>query len=451
MNRMDISKENYLMVFLIGVLIITVLTKGYHYGFIGSLISVLVYNYYFAVPYHSFEVSNVTDYIFVLFFLAASLISGILSSKFQSQSEIAVQNEKTVRLLYNISKSFLNLSGISAIVNNGMNYIKNYTGYECSVSLNKDKTNLANNKYATSGFPTFFENRGEIYTLPIMNMSSQLGSFSVAGVSLPLPKEQEILIKTVVSQMALVLDRELIYNERERIKLAMESEHSKSMLLRSISHDIRTPLTGIMGASSLILESFDSLDDTNIKRLASDINEESTRLIHSIQNILDMTRISEGRLVVRKEFEAVDDLINQAVTQVSWLGKTERLKVAVPDEILLVECDGRLIVQALVNLLDNAYKHSGNDSVIELNANKERHSVIFEVSDNGPGIDSAIETTLFDEFVTLPRSVSDSGRGVGLGLSICKSIVDAHDGNISAFNKPTGGAVFQIELPCEEG
>lgn len=451
MNRIGIGKENSLMVFLIGVLIITVLTKGYYYGFIGSLISVLVYNYFLATPLYSFAVSNAKDYTFALFFLVASLISGILSSKFQSQSEIAVQNEKTIRLLYNISKSYLNLSGISSIVNHGINYIKNNTGYECSITLNPDKTSLANNKYTTSGFPTFFENRGEFYSLPIMNVSTQLGSISVAVASLPLPMEHEILIKTVASQMALVLDRELINNERERIKLAMERERSKSNLLRSISHDIRTPLTNIMGASSLINDSFESLDGANIKRLASDISEEAARLIHSVQNILDMTRISEGRLVVKKEYEAVDDLMNQAVTQVTWLGKTDRLKVAFPDEILLVECDGRLVVQALVNLLDNAYKHSGSDSMIEFKAWKENHQVVFEIQDNGPGIDSAIENSLFDEYVTLPRSSSDSGRGVGLGLSICKSIVDAHEGKISAYNKPSSGAVFRIELPCEEG
>ncbi len=451
MNNMGISKENALMVFLIGVLIITVLTKGYHYGFIGSIISMLIYNYFFINPVHTFVINNVKDYTFVLFFLVASLISGILSSKFQSQSEIATQNEKTVRLLYDISRSFLNLTGIAVIVNNGIHYIKEYTGYECSVMLKSDKSNLANNKFSTPEFPTYFENRAKVYTLPIMNLSNQLGTLSIAGADLPLSKENDILIKTVVYHMAMVLDRELIYYERERIKLAMESERAKSTLLRSISHDIRTPLTGIMGASSLILESYESLDEASLKRLASDINEESARLIHSVQNILDMTRISEGRLLVKKEFEAVDDLISQAVSQVSKLRNSNRLQVRVPNEILLVEIDGRLMVQVLVNLLDNAYKYSGNDSSIELKAFKEHNCVVFEVSDNGPGIDEEIEDNLFEEFVTLPRNISDSGRGVGLGLSICKAIVDAHDGRITAFNKPSGGAVFRIELPCEEG
>ena len=449
MSRADIGKENALMLFLIGVLLITVLTRGYLYGFIASIISVLIFNFFFTEPLHSFAISSSRDYSYLAFYLITSLISGILSSKFQNQTKLARQNEQSMRLLYDVSKSFLNLSGIAAIVNNGMNYIKEYTGYECSVILNGDKVPCAQNKYTTSAFPSYYENRSDIYTLPIMNHMNQIGSFSIADARLPLSRENDILIKTVVYQMALVLDREFIYNERAGIMMAMESERSKSVLLRSISHDIRTPLTGIMGASSLILDSYETLDDASLKRLASDINEEAARLIRSVQNILDMTRISEGRLDVKKEFEAVDDLISQAVGQITLFRNTKRLRVSVPDEILLVVTDGRLMVQVLVNLLDNAYKYSG--SSIELKAFKDRKLVIIEVSDNGPGIDKAIMDTLFDEFVTLPRNTSDSGRGMGLGLSICKAIVEAHGGKISAYNRQGGGAVFRIELPCEEG
>jgi two-component system sensor histidine kinase KdpD len=204
-----------------------------------------------------------------------------------------------------------------------------------------------------------------------------------------------------------------------------------------------------MGASSMILDSYESLDENSIKKLVSDINEESAWLFNSVQNILDMTRISEGKLTLKKEYEAVDDLINQAVMHVPRLTTTNRLHVTIPEDILLIEVDGRLIVQVLVNLLDNAYKHSGNTSLVDLIAFKEKSDVVFEVSDNGFGIDEAIKDTLFDGFITLPRNSADSNRGVGLGLSICKAIVDAHDGKITAYNKPEGGAVFRIELPYE--
>ena len=449
LNSMGIGKENTLMIFLIGVLAITVLTRGYFYGFIASIASLFIFNYFFTEPLHSFVISNVQDYILIAFFLLASLICGMLSSKFQIQTEKAKKNENTAKLLYEISKSFLNLTGTATAVKNGMYYIQKHTGYDCRVILEHEKFGGLETNFCTEHFPSDVDDK-KLYILPINDLSNDMGTISMAGVYLPLTYEEDILIKTVVYQMALVLDREFIYNERERIKLAMESEHLKSTLLRSISHDIRTPLTGIMGASSLILDSYDSLDPFSIKRLVSDINEESARLITSVQNILDMTRISEGHLVVRKEYESVDDLINQAVTHVAWFKPQDRLKVDVPEDILLVETDGRLMVQVLVNLLDNAYKHSGNEAKIVLRAFREERCVIFEVEDNGPGVDETIKNTLFDGFVTMPRNTSDSRRGVGLGLAICKAIVEAHGGKILAYNKPGGGAIFRIELPCEE-
>jgi len=447
---MGIGKENTLMIFLVGVLAITVLTKGYLYGFIASVTSLLMFNYFFTEPLHSFAISEVQDFILIALFMLASLICGTMSSNFQRQTEISKQNERTAQLLYNISESFLNLTGVPSIVKNGINYIYEYTGYPCSATLDNSKFDIKEISFTTSDYVADEYKKNKQFTLPIKGIANIFGTITLANVKYPLSDENDMLIKTVVYQMALVLDREFIYNERGRIKLAMESEHLKSTLLRSISHDIRTPLTGIIGASSLILDSYESLDGYSIKKLVSDINEESAWLFHSVQNILDMTRISEGQLIVKKEFEAVDDLINQAVTHVPLLTTTDRLHVVMPEDILLVEIDGRLMVQVLVNLLDNAYKYAGNDSMVELKAFRENEYVVFEVSDNGLGIDEAIKNSLFDGFITLPRNIVDSSRGVGLGLTICKAIVDAHGGKITASNKTDGGAVFRIKLPYDK-
>lgn len=449
LNSIGIGKENTLMVFLIGVLVVTVLTKGYYYGFIASIASLFLFNYFFTEPLHTFIISDIQDYFLIIFFLLASLICGTLSSKFQHQMQIAKENEHTARLLYEISKSFQNITGTAKAVGNGMYYIQRYTGYDCQVVLEKEKFGQAETTFCTQNYPDETDEK-RLYSLPIRDLSNLMGTITMAGVRMPITYEKDILIKTVVYQLALVLDREYIYNERERIKLEMESEHLKSTLLRSISHDIRTPLTGILGASSLIIDSLESLDEKSLKCLAADINEEAARLITSVQNILDMTRISEGHLVVKKEYEAVEDLINQAVTQVAWFSSQCQLKVHIPEDILLVESDGRLIVQLLVNLLDNAYKHSGNEAVISLRVFRDNQFVVFEVEDNGPGIDETIKNTLFESFVTMPRNVTDSGRGVGLGLAICKAITEAHDGKISVYNKPEGGAIFRVELPYEE-
>lgn len=451
LNNLGIGKENSLMIFLVGVLTISVLTTGYMYGFISSVISVMMFNYFFTEPLHSFAISNLQDYILIFFFLVASIICGTMSSKFQSQTKIARRQEKTARILYEISESFLHVTGIPNIVNNGIHYIYEYTGYPCSVILDKSKfDNQEEIVFTSPNFTSLDSNKYKIYSLPIQGLGDKIGMITLNNVKLPLSSEYDKFLKTVIYQMALVLDHEFIYNERERIKRAMEREHIKSTLLRSISHDLRTPLTGITGASAFILESFDSLQCDEIKKLISDIHEESKWLMQSIQNILNMTRISEGQLIVEKEYEAVDDLINQAVTHILQLSDSNRLRVFIPEDIILIYVDGKLIVQVLINLLTNALEHSGIDTIVELKAYKNKNVVVFQVSDNGIGIDDAIKDTLFDEFVTVPRNVADSTRGIGLGLSICKSIITAHNGIITAANNPGGGALFKIELPYEE-
>lgn len=302
-----IGKENTLMIFLVGVLAITVLTKGYVYGFIASFASLMIFNYFFTEPIHSFVIIHAQDYMLIVFFLIASMITGTLSTKFQIQTEIAKNNERTSQLLYHISESFLNLSGVQSILKKGVDYIFEHSGYRSQVVLDNKLFDDSENSY--SNFISL--DRESVYKIPIKAHSNQLGIVTIEDAHLPLSHKDDMLIKAVIFQMALVLDREFIYSERERIKLAMTSERLKSTLLRSISHDIRTPLTGIIGASGLILEEYDTLDETSIKKLVTDINEQAAWLHNSVQNILDMTRIGEGNLILKKEFESIDDLFNQ--------------------------------------------------------------------------------------------------------------------------------------------
>lgn len=445
--QMGIGKENTLMIFLVGVLAITVLTKGYVYGFIASFASLIIFNYFFTEPIHSLVIIHAQDYMLVMFFLIASMITGTLSRKFQIQTQIAKNNERTSQLLYHISESFLNLSGVQSILKKGVDYIFEHSGYRCQVVLD-------NRLFDDSEcyFSNFIESyRESVYKIPIKAHSNQLGMLIIEDVHLPLSHKDEMLIKSVVFQMALVLDREFIYSERERIKLAMTSERLKSTLLRSISHDIRTPLTGIIGASSLILDGYETLDEATVKKLVMDINEQAAWLHNSVQNILDMTRIGEGNLILKKEFESIDDLFNQTIKHIPWLTNSNQLQVFIPDEIILVEMDGRLMVQVLVNLLDNAYKHSGSESIIRLNAHPEGDKLMIDVSDNGVGIDAHIKETLFDGAIKSSREIADGSHGVGLGLNICKTVIEAHGGKINVFDNLEGGTTFRIELKIEKG
>lgn len=444
LSKIGIGKENALMVFIVGVLVVTAVTSGYIYGAIASVLSVMLFNYFFTEPLYTFFMNEAKDYVLVLFFLIASLISSSMTSKFQQQAIIAKRNERIARLLYEITKGFLYVTGTDNIVQKGINYITDYTGYQCRVKLDSSE-----NVFCSPDVTNEVYEGQEAYKIPIKGLANQLGAIEIITEKLP-PSENNMLIKAIVYQMAMILDREFIYNEREKIKVAMESEHLKSTLLRSISHDLRTPLTGIIGASELILDSFDTLDPQSIKKLVTDIKEESSWLFNSVQNILDMTMISDDRMALKRDYEAVDDLINQTLTLLPQLTSSGRLNVSVPDDIILIHVDGRLIVHVLVNLLDNAYKHSGEDSQIKLKAYFENDCVVFEIIDDGSGISPEISDKLFEGFVTLNKDIADGRRGVGLGLAICKAIVNAHTGSITATNQSAGGAVFKIVLPVEE-
>ncbi|WMJ78935.1 MULTISPECIES: DUF4118 domain-containing protein [unclassified Sedimentibacter] len=444
-NEFGIGKENTLMVFIVGVLAVTIVTRGYVYSAIASIVSVLMFNYMFTNPVHSLKISNTHDIILMMFFLIAALISSNMTSKLQYQTESSKRNEKTAKFLYEITKGFLNVTGNENIILKGIKYIKEYAGYDCCVKLNSEEK-----VYGTLG-STEYSKVDEINTMivPIKGVAKQRGEVRII-IDDALSQEKDMLIKAIVHQMAIILDREFIYEERQKIKVDIERERLKSTLLRSISHDIRTPLTSIKGASELICDNYDNLDEDNIKKLASDIFDESTWLMKTVQNILDMTRINEGKLTVKKSYEAVDDIVNQTLSLVPRLHETGRLCVKIPDDIVLVPVDGRLFVQVLVNLLDNEYKHAGESADICLSVYVEDKFVIFEVSDNGIGIEPSMLNKIFDGFVTRQKNnIADGSLGVGLGLSICKEIVNAHGGKIIAHNLKAGGASFKIELPME--
>jgi len=257
------------------------------------------------------------------------------------------------------------------------------------------------------------------------------------------------VVKTVATQLGAALDREYSYQEREEIRVAMERERLRGALLRSVAHDLRTPLTALTGASALLSDEFDELTPDEQKKLAADISEEMIWLANFVENILNMTRIGEGQLILNREDEVVDDVVNEAVSHMSRILRNRHLEVSLPDDVVTLPMDGRSIVQVLVNLLENAVKHTPPECEIRLAVSVRGGGAVFEVSDRGTGIDERLMSRLFDGFASLRNNVIDGRRGMGLGLAICKAVVEAHGGRIWAENRPSGGARFAFSLPME--
>lgn len=223
----------------------------------------------------------------------------------------------------------------------------------------------------------------------------------------------------------------------------------KSSMLRSISHDFRTPLTGIIGDCGYLLEA-EELEAETVKQLAGDISEQSLWLMKMMENVLSMTKIESGQFYVDKQPEVVDDIVNEAVTHVIGLKDKRRFSVSLPDDVIVVDADGKMLIQVVINLLDNAVKHTKENGRISLGVSYRGGKAFFQVEDDGEGIEEGMEEKIFDEFVSLSGTHSDKKRGIGLGLTICKAVVDAHGGRIWAENRIEGGARFMFWLNARQ-
>lgn len=440
LNYLGVEKENILMVFMVGVLMISTCTRGYEYGLIGAAISVLTFNYLFTVPVHTFAIMNPNDMTLMVFFVIASLISSSLAVRFQKQLIISKKNEETATRLYEMSEQFINVTGKENIIQLGIHCIYEYTGFECVVELQDDTViSGTGNEYTSKDYLMF----------PIIGIVKQIGIMKILNHNQGLSVEQELIVKTAANQIGIALDRELIYTQQEQIKVEVEREHMKSSMLRSISHDFRTPLTGIMGDCAILLDS-ERVEDEVSRQLIRDVMEQSMWLMKMMENILSMTKIESGQTYIHKSPEVVDDVINEASGHVIGLKDRRHYRVSLPDEVIVAEMDGKMIAQVIINILDNAVKHTQEDGEITLKVKYRNLRVYFIIEDDGEGVPESLQDRIFDEFVSTSDKSTDQKRGIGLGLAICKAVVTAHGGEIWEENRENGGARFVFWLPAKQ-
>jgi two-component system sensor histidine kinase KdpD len=261
--------------------------------------------------------------------------------------------------------------------------------------------------------------------------------------------DQRQLLETFASQIALALEREQLAAQVQAVLLQAETERLRSSLLASVSHDLRTPLAVITGASSSLLESEDSLCAETRRELYQTIFDDSNRLSRLVDNLLDMTRIESGSVVVQKQPHVIEEIIGSALGRLSKQLAGRQIKTHLPDDLPLVQLDDMLIEQVLTNLLENVQKYTPAGSPIDVGAWPQDGQVVVEVADRGPGIpDDEIEL-VFEKFYRGRVAALDGRRGAGLGLAICKAIITAHGGRIWCENRPGSGARFCFSLPIQ--
>lgn len=239
--------------------------------------------------------------------------------------------------------------------------------------------------------------------------------------------------------------------EWQRIKVESEAERMRANLLRAVSHDLRTPLTTIYGASSSIITNYEKLSDTQKLQMAGGIKEDSEWLIRMVENLLSITRIDSGNVKLIKTPTVLEELIDSVILKFKKRYPEQRVELDIPDELIVIPMDAILIEQVIINLLENAIHHAKEFTRLSLRVFVLDNRAIFEVSDNGCGIAAEKLERIFTGYMDSKENSSDSKpRNAGIGLSVCATIIKAHGGSITAENAKSGGAVFRFSLEIEE-
>ena len=461
LNSWNVKDENIYLVFVLSILIVIVETKSIYYGILGSALLVLSFDYFITEPTYTFVVNDANNYVSFIMFLVVTFMVNYLVTQAQKQTLLAKENEQKIHSLYRFSTDFLHCQSRSDVyrkvyedLNEGMNsrisvLSEDFTVYgEAKVSdalKEHIRASMKSNAVLSSRIPGCADMKEIIF-----QSSSSLRSYGVilAEDGERLSEKDREFIENVVEELVVVLDKNYVMQEQQKTKIQVENEKFKTSLLRGLSHDIKTPLTMIQGGSNLLMESFDSIEDETKKELIRDIYDESCDLGNFVENLLDMTRLDE-RVKLNRKNEPVDDILAEVNEKMKRILGSKKLILHPQKELCFVYADTSLLSQVLMNLIDNAIKHTKEDTTIEVFYEENAEGIQFTVTDNGGGIAEEKIKDIFSDFYSIANN-QDRKRNHGLGLGICKSIVEAHGGSISARNNENGGVSFTFTIPQKE-
>ncbi|MBU5426292.1 DUF4118 domain-containing protein [Tissierella pigra] len=471
--RYDLGHQNINIVMSMAIFIITAVTEGYIYGILSAVIGVFTYDFLITSPRFGF--SFTVDFpVTLIILLIVVFTSSTITARIKTQAKQARQKHQHAELLYSINRKFLSTRDLNTIVRYAMEYLKDELIHSIAFfedirpkgELNpyfryvKDDVSI---EYFTkdeifhlvriaADRQEILDNKDYGYFLPIVTQNITYGVFAFSFREKDLSKKQKMFLELIAEQMGQALRMYHLTVEQQKVKVMIEAEKVKNDFLRSISHDLRTPLTGIIGASSTLLEEGEKIPYKVQKKLIEGIQNDSQWLLNMIENILSITRVQKNDMIIDKSEEIVEEVIESAVLTFRKRFPNTEITVKQPKNVILLPIDMMLISQVLANLLENTQKHAqGQKSDVVIEVREMDGFVGFIITDTGPGIDPKILPILFNFAVTSENPCKDSTRDLGIGLSICKTIIKAHGGEIYANNLPEGGAEFMFTIPiCKE-
>ncbi len=471
-----VTEANIIAVYIFGVLITSIITTNQLCGFMASLVSVLVFNFFFTVPRFTFHFND-SDYpvtftiMFMVAFLTGSLAIKLKENAKQSaqaafrtkillETNQLLQKEKNKNDILRVTAGQLTklLKKDLIIYPSDGKSLENPNVYRTAGSGKKDLTTesekevaewvMKNNRHAGATTDTL-ANASCLY-LAIRQNSRVYGVVGICVDGIPLDSFENSVMLSILGECALALENIKNAIEKEEAAVLAKNEQLRANLLRAISHDLRTPLTSISGSAGNLMANYKKMDDEMREQTFTDIYDDSMWLINLVENLLAVTRIEGGQVNLTRTVELMDEIVAEALRHINRKSKEHMICVHAAQDLLLAHIDVKLVVQLIINLVDNAIKYTNTGSKIEIFMKKEGKWIVMSVSDNGPGIPDEQKPLVFEMFYSGANRIADSRRSLGLGLSLCKSIVTAHGGQIEVSDNKPEGAVFTFTLPAGE-
>ena len=431
-SKVGFSEANIIAIYLLTVLLTAMVTSTRSSYVLSAIGSVLVFNFFFTYPQFSLRVYADGAPLTFLIMLIASLTVGTMTDRMKGQTKQSTQAAYRTNLLLETNQLLQKAQTDEEVLSACRTQVSKLLGRTASVlpgvvaSTNKD----------AQRYPIKVQDR--IYGTVIIEGAEPLEAF-----------ENSVLL-SILGECALTLENSRNAKEKEAAKLQAENEKLRANLLRSISHDLRTPLTSISGNAGMLLSDLEKLDNDTIRQMCGDIYDDSAWLTNLVENLLAVTKIEEGRMRLQKQPHLVEEIITEALQHISRKQTEHIVTVHHENELLLAKCDARLIIQVIINLVDNAIKYTPVGSHITITTKQNEHQTEISVADNGAGIPDSEREKVFQMFYSGSNPVADCRRSLGLGLSLCKSIITAHGGEISVTDNAPAGTIFTFTIPSGE-
>ena len=476
--RLGFANANIIMVYLLGVLLTSAFTSGYTCGVLSAFLSVILFNYFLTEPRLSLAAYGSKYPVTFAVMFTAALLTGTLAAKLKAHAQLSARDAYRTKLLFDMNRQLQKAETPDEVYQMTATQIQKLMQRDVLIYPAQGDALLDGNVYPADGSSPYcipdtdqeqnviqwvWQNRkragATTQNFPKakrLYLAIRTGQQVFGVVGIPMEKQPQpdaftsSVLFSILGECALALESLRNAEEKEKAAVLAKNEQLRANLLRSISHDLRTPLTSISGNADTLLHSYNVLDEPTRKQIFTDIYDDAQWLTGLVENLLSITKIADGSVKLRLSDQVVDDIVSEALRHIDRRSAEHHITVDCGDVPLLVRVDAGLIMQVLINLVNNAIKYTPAGSNIWVTAALREDAVEICVSDDGHGIPNELKERVFEMFFTGGNPIGDSRRSLGLGLTLCQAIIHAHHGEITLKDNSPHGCIFSFTVPLSE-